>query len=98
MPMAVIYIAAALLALGAAPLPYGYYTILRLIACAVFVIASYASFKSRSRILPYVFGGLALVFNPVVKVHLPKEVWAVIDLSAAVLLVATRKQVGAHEA
>lgn len=96
MPPPVIYIAAALLALGAAPLPYGYYTFLRLVACGVFAFAAYVSFNRRGRVLPFVFGGLALLFNPLVKVHLPKEVWAVVDLVSAVLLLATGKHVKAE--
>jgi hypothetical protein len=96
MPPAVIYVASALLALGAAPLPYGYYTLLRLVACAVFAFAAYISFTRKARVLPYVFGLLAVLFNPIVKVHLPKDVWIVIDLVSAVLLLATLKHVRAE--
>lgn len=93
MPAAIIYIASALLALGAAPLPYGYYTFLRLVACAVFASAAYISLKKKARILAYVYGGLALLFNPIIKIHLPKDVWAVVDIASAALLLATAKHV-----
>ena len=93
MPLAVIYIASVLLALGAAPLPYGYYTFLRLVACGVFAFAAYVSLTKKARVLPYVYGCLALLFNPFIKVHLPKEVWVVVDLASAALLLATAKHV-----
>lgn len=93
MPLAVIYIASGLLALGAAPLPYGYYTFLRLVACGVFAFAAYVSLTKKARVLPYVYGCLALLFNPFIKVHLPKEVWVVVDLASAALLLATAKHV-----
>lgn len=96
MPQPVIYIACALLALGAAPLPYGYYTLLRFVACAVFAFAAYVSFTRRARVLPYVFGGLALLFNPLIKVHLPKEVWVAVDIASAVFLLVNRKHVSAE--
>ena len=96
MPPAVIYIASALLALGAAPLPYGYYMFLRLVACGVFAFAAYISFTKKARVLPYVFGCLAVLFNPIIKIHLPKEVWAVVDLASAALLLATAKHVRAE--
>jgi hypothetical protein len=92
-PLAVIYITSALLALGAAPLPYGYYTFLRLVACGVFAFLAYIFAYKRGRFLPYIFGGLALLFNPFIKIHLPKEVWVVVDIASAVLLLATSKRV-----
>jgi hypothetical protein len=92
MPPPVVYIAAALLALGAAPLPYGYYTFLRLIVCGVFGLAAYVTFAKGARLLPYAYGLLAVLFNPIVKIHLPKEVWAVVDILAAVFLLATVKR------
>ena len=93
MPVAIIYSAAALLALGAAPLPYGYYTFLRLIGCAVFGLAAFISHQRNATILPFAYGALALPFNPIVKVHLPKEAWAAIDVSSAVFLVFTAKRI-----
>lgn len=96
MPPAAIYIASALLALGAAPLPYGYYTFLRLVACGVFAFAAYISFTRKARVLPYIYGTLAILFNPIIKVHLPKDVWIAVDLGSAALLLATSKHVCAE--
>lgn len=93
MPIAVIYICAAMLLVGAAPLPHGYYMLLRLVACGVFAFAAFVSFDRKHKILPWVFGLLALLFNPFIKVHLPKEVWAFVDVAAAILLLATAKAV-----
>jgi hypothetical protein len=36
---------------------------------------------------------MALVFNPFIKIHFPKEMWAVVDVAAGVLLLATAKAV-----
>jgi len=93
MPMAVIYICAAMLLVGAVPLPYGYYMLLRLVACGVFAFAAFVSFDRKHKTLPWVFGLLALLFNPIIKVHLPKDAWAFVDVAAAILLLATAKAV-----
>lgn len=93
MPTAVIYICAAMLFVGAAPLPYGYYMLLRLVACGVFAFAAFVSFDRKHKTLPWVFGLVALLFNPIIKVHLPKEVWALVDVATAILLLATAKPV-----
>ena len=86
MPKQVIYLAVGFLLLGVLPLPYGYYTLLRLIACAVFAWAAYVSFENKKALLPWVFIVLALLFNPVIEVYLSKELWAAIDLGSAIFL------------
>jgi hypothetical protein len=76
MPTVVIYVTPAMLFLGAAPLPYGYYMLLRLVACGVFAFAAFIAFDRKSKALPWVYGFMALVFNPIIKIHFPKEIWA----------------------
>ena len=93
MPTPVIYICAAMLFLGAAPLPYGYYTLLRLVSCGTFGFAAYVSFSRGRKVLPWIFVLVAVAFNPIVKVHLPKEVWAIVDVAAGLLLLATSKHI-----
>lgn len=93
MPVGVIYACAAMLLVGAAPLPYGYYTLLRLVACGVFAYAAFIAADRKHKLLPWVFGLLALLFNPIVKVHLAKELWAFVDVAAGVFLLATAKKV-----
>ena len=83
------FIVAAMLALGAAPLPYGYYTLLHLVACGTFAFAAYVSYQRKTKVIPLVYGALALVFNPIVMVHFSKGTRALIDLASAVLLAAT---------
>lgn len=96
MPVSIIYSVAALLALGAAPLPYGYYMFLRLIGCAAFGMATFISHRRGAKVLPFAYGALALVFNPFFKVHLPKEVWAAVDVASAVFLAVTAKRIRAE--
>lgn len=91
MPAFAIYFCAVSLFLGAAPLPYGYYTFLRLIACGVFAFAAFLAHERKHVVLPWVYGLLAILFNPVVKVHLPKEAWMFVDIGAGILLLITAK-------
>jgi hypothetical protein len=96
MPRLVIYATAAMLLLGAAPMPYGYYTLLRLVGFIVFAVAAFAALARRYATLPWAYGLMALVFNPVFKLHFPKELWALIDVAAAVLLFATAKSIASR--
>ena len=96
MPIHLIYVCAALLALGAAPLPYGYYTFLRIVACGVFAYAAFVSHSRKSAALPYVFGALAILFNPIIKISMPKEIWAIVDVCSALFLLASAKHIRAE--
>ena len=96
MPIPVIYICAGMLFLGAAPLPYGYYMLLRLVAFGIFTFAAFVSFDRKNRTLPWVYGLLALLFNPLIKIYLPKELWALVDIGAGTLLLVTAKSVRAN--
>ena len=49
MPKAVIYITVGFLVLAVLPLPYGYYTLLRLIAFGVFGWTAYISFARHEK-------------------------------------------------
>lgn len=93
MPIAVIYIAAAMLFVGAAPLPYGYYMLLRVVASGVFVWAAFVAYERGDKSLPWVYGVIAVLFNPFLKVHLPKELWAVVDVGAGIFLLATSAKI-----
>ena len=62
--------AALLLALF--PLPYGYYTLLRIVVCGAAAYLAYRSFSASRRVTTWVLvlGALALLFNPLIPVHL----------------------------
>lgn len=93
MPLAVIYITATVLFIAVAPLPYGYYTLLRIVATVAFVWAAIAAYERECEVLPWVFSVMAIVFNPIIKIHLPREVWAAVDIAAGILLLATQSVV-----
>lgn len=93
MPIAVIYIAVGLLFLGASPMPYGYYMLLRLVAFCVFSWAAFVAHKNKHETLPWVYGVLALLFNPIIKIYLPKELWASVDIASGVFLFFTRSYI-----
>lgn len=97
LPKPLIYIAVALLLLGALPLPYGYYMILRIVACGVFAWAAFITYEKNEEVLPWVFGILAVLFNPILKIQLPKELWAVADVCYGILLLTVSKKIAANE-
>lgn len=86
MPKSLIYVVSGALALGALPLPYGYYVLLRLLATGFFVWAATIAITRKEPVIQWVFLILALMFNPFFKVHFSKGVWSAIDISASLLI------------
>lgn len=82
-------IIAFLLVLTLFDMPYGYYQFLRIAATAGFGYLAYFGFKSKYRFTPLLWAAGALLFNPVFKVALGRDLWMVFDLIFAVLLLAS---------
>jgi hypothetical protein len=94
MPIVIIYITSAMLFIGAAPLPYyGYYTLLRIVVTCVLAWAAFVAYERNYKLLPWVYALLALLFNPLIKVYLPKELWTLVDIGSGVLLIATKSKI-----
>jgi len=98
MPIAVIYIVAGLLFVGAAHdqlqyLPYGFYTVLGIVATAAFIWAFLVSFNRDAPFLPWIYLSFAIILNPIIKVPLPHEIWVIVDVAAAVLLLITQNKI-----
>lgn len=77
-----------LLLLCLAPMPYGYYQLVRFVAMVVFAILALNYFKEKKNELSIIFGALALLFQPFLKVALGRMMWNVVDVAVALLLIA----------
>ncbi|WP_049781168.1 DUF6804 family protein [Hahella chejuensis] len=97
MPKAVIFIAAGMLFVGVLSLPYGYYMLLRIVACGVFAWAAFITYEKNEEVVPWVFGILAIVFNPLIKIHFSKELWAVVDFCSGLFLLIVSKKLISNE-
>ena len=78
-----LYLAAALL-ICLAPMPYGYYTLIRMLATLVFGIYAYRCYMANKESLTWIFVTLALLFQPFIKVALGRIVWNIIDVIVAI--------------
>ena len=87
--MKYIYLAlAALLLLCLFSMPYGFYTLVRFVAMIVFVIIAYKYGAEEKMGVAIVAGALALLFQPLIKITLGRVVWNVVDVIAALSLIA----------
>ena len=80
-------ILAALMLLCLAPMPYGYYMLVRFVAMVMFGVMAYRYYTNNKGIAAAVFGVLALLFQPIYKIALGRGLWNLVDLLVAALLV-----------
>ena len=80
-------ILAALMLICLAPMPYGYFQLVRFVAMVAFGLMAYQYYMRQKAIASVVFGVLAVLFQPIYKIALGRATWNVIDVVVAVLLV-----------
>ena len=81
-----LYLAAVLL-ICLAPMPYGYYTLVRFLATVVFGIYAYRCYMAKKEAMTWVFVTLAWLFQPFAKVALGREIWNIVDVIVAIGLI-----------
>lgn len=85
LPKVVWILPAIMLVVAVMPLPYGYYTLLRIVVSIAAGLVAFSVYSKSQSVSVWVavFGLLALLFNPIIPVHLDRELWFIIDLGAA---------------
>ena len=78
-------IAMLMLIIAVNELPYDYYTILRWVVCGISSYLAYKYYESNKNTWTWIFGVIAVIFNPILPVHLKKETWQIIDIGVAIL-------------
>lgn len=83
------FLPAGLLLIAVLELPYGYYGFMRLCVCASSAIVAYLWFdRTKSlTLVTVVFALTAVLYNPIIRVHLDRSVWAPINLATAAAFV-----------
>ena len=68
-------------------MPYSYYQFVRFTAFLVFGYLAYDAVKGSKNEIAIVYGALALLFQPFLKIALGRTMWNVVDLIVAGVLV-----------
>ena len=59
--------------------PYGYYIMLRWVCCGAFAYLAFRTFAQGCRGWTWAFGVMAALYNPVLKLHLTRDMWTVVN-------------------
>lgn len=71
-----------------APMPYGYFQLVRFLSTIAFGVMTYRYYQERKEWLAYTCGTLALLFQPFYKIALGRTVWNIVDVIVAIGLIA----------
>lgn len=81
-------VAAAFLFFALVPgLPYGYFQILRLIVCGSACFSAYTAFEKDNKFWLWAFIAIAVLFNPLLPVHLNRVLWQPIDFATGIIFI-----------
>ncbi len=68
---------------------YGFFTILRFVVFATTAYVAWMAYEGQKEKWVWIFGFVAVLFNPFFPVHLDRDTWVVIDLITGIFLLAT---------
>lgn len=68
-------------------MPYGYYELVRFISMVSFIWMTCECYKEKKENLAFVFGALAVLFQPFMKISLGRGLWNLVDFIVAVFLI-----------
>ena len=78
----------AMLGLALLPMPYGYYELLRLVVFLTAALIAAQQAKSAQWWPAAAFAIFALAYNPLFRIHLPREIWQMVNAATIFALVA----------
>jgi hypothetical protein len=68
-------------------MPYGYYELVRIIALLSFGYLAFKSFDTKEEASAFVYLALAVLFQPIFKISLGRDIWNILDVIVATGLI-----------
>jgi predicted membrane protein len=87
MKKSLVILLAVLLFLCLAPMPYGYYKLVRFISMVGFAYLAYSYYALQKKELTWCFASLALLFQPFFPISLGRVIWNTVDVIVGIFLV-----------
>ena len=76
------------MAIGIAPMPIGYYTLLRLVVCGCSIYYAYHLYEREDRTYVWIFGFFTVLYNPIMPIYLyEKSLWTVVNVITAFVFI-----------
>ncbi len=69
--------------------PYGYYILLRIAVCAICLYLMFRAIELNNTPWMWILGITAVIYNPIIRIHLTREIWSVLNIATVVMLAIT---------
>ena len=69
--------------------PYGYYILLRWVCCAAFAYLAIQALAQEKGGWVWILGVTAVVYNPIIRIHLTRDIWSVINVATIAIAIAS---------
>src|SRR4030065_2191081 len=89
-------IAAVSLLFALAPWPYGYYQLLRFVVCGVASYIAFVAYNRQKMWAVWLFGFIGVLFNPLIPIHLSRELWQPIYVICGTLFIVSAVIISEH--
>ena len=66
-------------------MPYGYFQLLRWVVCSVGIYSAYINSESKHDTWAWVFGIIAVLFNPIRPFYFKRDTWQILDIVSGVI-------------
>lgn len=67
--------------------PYGFFTLLRFVVFASSAYVAWMAYEAKKEKWVWIFGFLAVLFNPFFPIYLNRDLWSFIDVIVAVFMI-----------
>ena len=67
--------------------PYGFFTLLRFVVFAATAYVAWMAYEQQKEKWIWIFGFLAVLFNPFFPIYLNRDLWSIIDLATGLFLI-----------
>ena len=75
-----------IMSIGLLPMPYGYYNLSRTVVCVCSIYFAVQLLKKDDLVFVWVFGFLAILYNPIIPIHLyEKGIWIMVNIITGIL-------------
>lgn len=74
------------LAIALTDMPYGYYMLLRVVICGSCIYLATRETRMSEAAWVWILGGCAVLYNPILRIHLGRDLWSVVNVATIALL------------
>lgn len=84
-------VASIMLFVAVMEMPYGYYTLMRIVVCITCVYGGLQAHAYGKENWLWILGALAVLFNPLIPIYLERGIWVPIDIISGITIFISSK-------